>query len=141
MQINESQPFTILGLDIGDARIGVARAHSIAQLPEPLSVILNNGALHVSLAAAIAAQEAVLLVVGLPLNDDGSDTDQSRKIRALVQEFTSMHPIAVAYVDESHTSKMADAQPTKFAKTSGQNDADAACYILERYFSEGPLHV
>jgi putative holliday junction resolvase len=141
MQISNSQPFTILGLDLGNARAGVARANSLAQLPEPVSVIANNDTFHDSLAVLISDYDAKMLVVGVPLNDDGSSTEQSRKIQQTMQDFARQCPIPVVFVDESHTSKMADAHPTKFAKVSGQNDADAACYILERYFREGPLHV
>ena len=141
MQISDTQPYTILGLDIGDARVGVARANSLAQLPEPLSVVANDDALADSLAALMTAHDAKILVVGLPLSDDGSSTEQSKKIQQTVQDFVSKHPVSVAFVDESHTSKIADAHPTKFAEVSGKNDADAACYILERYFREGPLHV
>lgn len=137
--VKNSEPITLLGLDVGDKRIGVARAHSVAKFPEPLTIVANNEYALNAVLDLVQKYEAKLVVVGLPLNLQGSETEQSEKTRKFASALKDATQIPVVFVDESLTSVMADASPSHKSATLKSNDADAACYILDRYFLEGEV--
>lgn len=133
--MNNNPNISIIGLDIGDVRIGVARAGSIAKIPEPLSAIKNDSSLTKSLNSILKEYDAQLLVVGVPRNMNGQETEQSGKIRTLVEEIKpNLKKVEIVFVDESLSSVRADKY---LQKTGGNFDQDsiAACYILEEYFT------
>ena len=128
----------VLGLDVGDVRIGVARAHTIARLPEPLTVIdrKNEDAL-ARIASLIASETAGLLVIGLPVLPSGDDGLQARAVREFVASLSESVKLPYVFVDGSFTSAEADTYlASKQWKDQSTNDAIAACLIIERYFTE-----
>src|SRR5579872_3697568 len=65
----------VLALDLGSKRVGVAVSDATATLASPLATLARSGDLeadHRAIAALVAAEEAAVVVVGLPLNMDGS---------------------------------------------------------------------
>ena len=65
----------VLALDLGTRRIGVAVSDSSATIASPLTVLERTGSVeqdHRRIAALVAEEEAVRVVVGLPLSMDGS---------------------------------------------------------------------
>ncbi len=138
MQQNDSLG-VVLALDIGDVRIGVARAHSFARLTEPLEIIDRSKVDAIARIKTIVAEEgATVLVIGMPAYKSGQEGPQA----ATVREFAKALQVAVAlpqkFVDESFTSLEADAfMASGRSKGQTSNDALAACLILERYFEEG----
>ena len=138
MQISDS-PHTILSLDIGDARIGVARANSLAKLPEPLEVIdLKTTDAYVRIAEIVSINDVRHIVVGLPVLASGDDSLQTKKVRDFTTQLTQKISLPVSFVNESFSSVYADTY-LKDKKWHGQqsNDALAACVLLQRYFDEG----
>jgi len=126
---------TVLGLDIGDSRIGVARAHSIAKLPEPLAVIVVAKHDPVqTLTALINDTNAQRIIVGLPTLASGSDSAQTIKVRQFVDKLASATTVPITFVDESFSSQDADRYIQTHKQQVGSNDSIAACVILERYF-------
>lgn len=123
----------ILGLDIGDARIGVATTSLIARLPRPLETIFNDEEITKRLQAIIDRESATKLVVGIPRNLDGEETAQSRKIRAQAAELEEVHKLPVIFVDESLSSKRANEYLQGLKKADIPQDSLAACFILEEY--------
>lgn len=138
-QVKTSDAFTILGLDVGDARIGVARAHSIAKLSEPLVIIENNSQAIAVVAELIKQHEAGLVIVGIPLAPKSNETEQTKKSLLFAKNLKEFTNVPLVLVDESYTSTMANESPRKKGLTLKSNDADAACYILDRYFLEGDV--
>jgi putative holliday junction resolvase len=85
-----------------------------------------------------------MVVVGLPYNVDGSDSDMTAAARSFAEELARRYALEVALVDERYSSLEAGAR-LKEARESGLRrrrvakadvDAAAACVILERWFSE-----
>ena len=73
-----------MALDVGDARIGIALSDPMGILAQPHSTIENTGAAALKRIMTIAEQEQVdTIVIGLPLELDGSVGDQARKVQAL----------------------------------------------------------
>lgn len=133
--MNPSHSLNIIGLDIGDAKIGVARSSTIAKLPEPLSALKNDDSFISNLQKLIDEFSVGLLVVGIPRNMKGEETKQSVKIREQAQDIKkSLSGIDIVFVDESLSSVRAD----DFLKNSTKQydqDSISACYILEEYFT------
>src|SRR5689334_15172115 len=92
----------ILGLDVGDKRIGVAVSDPTGMLVTPLITIQRkNMRLDVARLAALAAeQEAGSVVVGLPLNMDGSEGEQALKVRSLAKQLASATQLPIKFQDE-----------------------------------------
>ncbi|KAK8445475.1 hypothetical protein SEVIR_9G333400v4 [Setaria viridis] len=73
-----------LGVDLGDARTGLAVGRGIT-LPRPLTVLkLRGQKLEVTLLDVARQQEADELIIGLPVSADGRETPQSNKVRSVV---------------------------------------------------------
>lgn len=83
--MQNNNPGIILGLDVGDVRIGVARAHTIARLPEPICVIDVRKQDYIKEIKSIAQDlNAQSIIVGLPRLYSGSDSEQTKKVRMFV---------------------------------------------------------
>ena len=129
----------IIALDVGDARIGVAVGHTIARLPSPIGVI-HTQPIDEALAALQLTirtqQEVVALVVGMPFNQDGNDTPQSKKVKEFIALLKTQTTLPIFTVDESFSSQEADSYIKQHKITSKHNDAIAACLVLQRFFDE-----
>ena len=125
----------LLGLDIGQRRIGVARADTIARLPEPLDVIdIKKQDSIKSIIDYIKNTGAKLIVAGLPLLASGDDSAQTVQVREFMQQLAKHTNVPHVFVDEAHSSQDANDYIKKSGKCFTSNDSVAACIILERYF-------
>ena len=100
----------LLGLDVGDKRIGVALSDEGQRIASPHSVYMRVGfgpdtRYFEGLLRETGAQA---LVVGLPYNMDGTLGEQARKVQALCQRFVQAG-MQVHYMDERLTTKSAEA--------------------------------
>jgi putative Holliday junction resolvase len=120
----------ILALDIGEKRIGVARANTIAKIPEPIATINNNKDFGENFNELVKEYHPKTIIVGLPRNLSGQETAQSKYTRDFVSSNLSKYN--VFWQDETLSTNQASLQSV------GKHgiDADAACVILEDYFKE-----
>jgi len=125
----------LLGLDIGQRRIGVAWGDSIGRLAQPLTTLTVDGSEIDQLHALIADREASALVIGLPRNQSGAETAQSQSVRAFVAGPLRELRLPMHFQDESVTSVLAEEQLQQRKKpfTKGDIDAVAASIILQDY--------
>lgn len=119
----------ILGLDIGDVRIGVALANSVARLPSPLAIIDNDRTVFDKLKSIIAEHDISLIVIGLPRNMEGEETAQSRVSRDFATELAKFTDAKIVFADEGLSSKRAEAH----SPDKKHLDDIAACFILEEH--------
>ena len=132
----------LLGLDVGDVRIGVAVCDSLETAAFPVGVVRRVGSLKRD-AAAVAAlateQEAEGVVVGLPLSLDGEAGPQAQKTQGFARALANLLPVPVVTWDESLSSVEADeiliAQGVSRAKRRERIDQTAAALILESYLA------
>jgi putative holliday junction resolvase len=124
----------VLALDIGAARIGVARVNTVARIPEPLAVIKNDEYFTSNLAKIIADNGSELVVVGLPRNMSGQTTKQTDYVVSFIGKYLSQISIPIVYQDETLSSVVADGLLTK--STINMQDAVAAAVILDYYLKE-----
>ena len=133
-----TQVGTILALDIGAARVGLALASRAARLPSPYTTLLNNSTLLHELQAICAKEHVDQLVVGLPRGLDGQETAQTLTVQALGKDIAKDLNLPVAWQDEALTSVKAEAELASRRGIHHKEDVDAlaAVYILEDYFRE-----
>ncbi|TVU31745.1 hypothetical protein EJB05_23443, partial [Eragrostis curvula] len=131
-----------LGVDLGGARTGLAVGRGVT-LPRPLTVLkLRGQKLELMLLDVAQQQEADELIIGLPVSADGSETQQSNKVRSVVGRLAvqaAERGLRVYLQDEYGTSidaleLMISRGVKKYARDV-KSDAYAAVMILDRYFS------
>ncbi len=132
------QVTNILALDVGERRIGVALANTLAKLPSPLTTIANNQETWQNLRSLIDEHGVTHLVVGLPRNLSGDDTAQTAYCREFAETLKEKFSLDVTLQDEALTSHKAE-EELKSRKTGFDKaavDALAATYILDDYLGE-----
>lgn len=127
----------LLGLDLGEKTIGLALSDTLLTVATPMET-LKRGKFTADaekLAAIIAAQNVGGLVIGLPLNMDGSDGPSAQSARAFARNFAARSTLPLCLCDErlstaavTRTLLEADASRRKRAAVV---DKMAAAYILQ----------
>ncbi len=125
----------ILALDLGEKRIGVARASTVARLAEPLTTLANDEDLANRLAALIKEYDAQLLVIGLPRGMQGQMTAQTKRIQDMAEQLQKKLAIKIHWQDETLTSHQAERElaDRKMRYNKPAVDALAATLILEDF--------
>jgi putative Holliday junction resolvase len=139
----------LMGLDLGTKTIGLALSDVERRIASPLETIrrvkFTPDAARVK---ALAEQfEIAALVIGLPLNMDGSEGARVQSTRAFVRNLAPILPLPVVYWDErlstmAVTRTLLDADASR-ARRAELVDKMAAAYILQgaldRLARLGPL--
>jgi len=123
----------LIGLDIGEKRIGVARANSDVRLAAPYGTLSNDEHIFQKIADLVDNEKVETVVVGLPRNSMGEETKQSDYVRNFMASLKLTVP--VYFQDESLTSVLAEEQLQGNKKPYEKNDIDsrAAVLILNDY--------
>ena len=131
----------IVGLDIGDVRIGIAVSDPNRKIASPVEVItrVGWGPDTRKIKAVCDRYNTSLIVSGLPLNMDGSEGFQSKKIRELCDQLEKAG-LTVFFQDERLTTVSAE-EALLEGNVSRKNrkekvDKIAAALILEQWLSE-----
>ncbi len=134
----------ILALDVGDRRVGIAVCDEEGLIASPLTVLQRASKAQdfARLAQLVRQQEVGLLVVGHPLNEDGSAGPQARRIERYaeaLQEALRREGLDLPMVlwDESFSTQRAQeamiASGRKARARRARIDAVAAAFILQDY--------
>lgn len=136
-----------LSIDLGDKRTGVAIGDDVTGIASPHDVVRTGGEddrLR-QLLALIESEGPDGVVVGLPLNMDGSLGPAAQKAVAVGRRLAEASGMAVYFADERQTSLIADEQMAGSGLTHKQKkarrDALAAAAILRVFFELGPVEV
>lgn len=101
----------LLGIDLGERRIGLALADRDGSSARPLATIRRARRLAAdatALARVIAEQGVDEIIVGLPLEASGADGPQARLTRTWAEEVAATLGVRMAYRDERLTSHLAE---------------------------------
>ncbi|MGI6533490.1 MAG: Holliday junction resolvase RuvX [Peptococcia bacterium] len=130
----------ILGLDIGDKRIGLAVSDELGMTAQGCGTLERTNELQLDLQKLIAIiQEKGItkLVVGLPKNMNGTLGMQAQKVQDFVACLTEQCPVEVVYWDERLTTVAAHRAllegDTSRRKRKKVVDQIAAVMILQAY--------
>jgi putative Holliday junction resolvase len=138
MTIGDQDNGSVMGLDVGNRRIGVALAHYQSLLPQALKTIDNSNTTIKEIQELITANNVKEIVVGLPRSLDGNITQQTRDTIKFITQLRDVLKIPVFEQDEALTSRQAEAELISRAKPYTKSDIDAlaATYILQDYLGE-----
>ncbi|MCI2283347.1 Holliday junction resolvase RuvX [Colwellia sp. MSW7] len=133
---------TILGFDFGKKYIGVAVGQEITGSASPLgSIKAIDGIPHWdTLTNFISEWQPDLIVVGLPLNMDGTEQQLTKDAKKFGNRIAGRFGLKVEFQDERLTT--ADAKEQLFSRGGYKNlkkdniDAESARLIIESYFEQ-----
>ena len=130
-----------LGLDVGDARIGLALSDPTGMLASPFGFV-ERGASDIEEIVALAADNGVVeIVVGLPLSMSGDSGTQAGKVRAFIRDLRSQTDLPIKTVDERLSTVQAQGMLNQSGRRRrrgrGHLDAAAAAVILQAYLDYG----
>lgn len=128
-----------LAMDPGERRIGLAVGDDETRVANPLGVIEAGSPAQrwAALKQAVAEHEPDALVLGLPLNADGTEGPAAAKARQLALQLEERFGLPVHLVDERLSSFAADQLMSQSGLTRKQKklrrDALAAMTILRHF--------
>ena len=126
----------IISLDVGEKRIGVARADSSVRIAVPVTTIEVNGTEFDEIARIMKLYSTNFAVLGLPRSNEGNETAQSVYVRNFARTLGEKIPdIKIRFQDESLTSVEAEKRlkARKKSYEKGEIDAEAAAIILQDF--------
>ena len=130
----------VMGIDYGDSRIGIAVSDSMRIVATPRCVIDGKKSLAETVAAIGAVYEAEkcdTVVVGYPINMDGSFGNRIHRTEKFIEKFSERYPDAqVVRQDERLTTRSADRAMITMGvsqRRKGISDMIAAQIILQSY--------
>ncbi len=128
----------LLGIDPGTKTIGVAASDSLQLTAHPIETIARGKKLGPSLTRLFELfddRKAIGLVVGLPLNMDGSAGPRAQSARAMARHILQVRDIPIAFQDERMSSACAERAMIEAdmsrAKRAEHIDKSAAAIILQ----------
>ncbi len=129
----------IISLDPGTKRFGVAVCDELQIIARPVRTIARTGwkKLLVEIKAILTEFDAVALVIGLPYNFDGTESEMSAEARRLARNCSLSIIIPVFLQDERSTSYEAKSrlweQGADLQETKARVDSEAASIILSDF--------
>ncbi len=137
LQRNLARGRRLLGLDMGDKTIGLALSDAALIVATPMETIRRTRftADAAKLIGLIAAHEVGALVIGLPVNMDGSEGPRCQSVRQFAANLLGKTDIGIAFWDErlstaAVTRTLIEADVSR-ARRKEVVDKMAAAYILQ----------
>ena len=135
----------IVGLDIGERRIGVAISDTTCTLARPVGVLTRSGSdvdalrLVSNEIARLGAEEGGVasIVVGLPRRLDGTPNDMTPRVQAFAERLRAASGLPVVLQDERLSSREAESRlavrDKDWRSRKKRLDAASAAIILQDY--------
>lgn len=129
----------VLGVDFGKKRTGTAYMDMEIKIPFPCELIEESNARKVkrALMNIIEEKKVDTVVFGLPLSDDGKESEWCFEIRRFADFLLKSVKVEIIFIDEYGTSKDAEyiLRGKKKSVKKKSNDLIAATLILENYLN------
>jgi putative Holliday junction resolvase len=137
------EPQKLVGLDVGDKRVGVAVADVDSGLAFPYAVHPRAaGRAEKEILALLGSLGCSCVIVGLPLSEGGEKNEQCLKVERFCERLKKRAQLDVYYVDEYASSAEAEDLLRARGRTlqgnagKGLVDAASAAIILQRYIDQ-----
>ena len=129
---------TLLAFDYGDKHIGVAVGQTLTGTANPLESIRVTGARPdwAAISRIVETWQPDALVVGLPLNMDGTEQPVTERARRFANRLHGRYRLPVHMVDERLTTREARYRLASQGRTGDADHPVAAQVILEGWFAE-----
>jgi putative Holliday junction resolvase len=128
----------LLGLDLGEKTIGVASADASRGIAMPVGLVRKTKftADAEALFDLMAQRRSVALVIGLPLNMDGSEGPRAQSSRAFARNLLRLRDLPIAFWDERLSTAAVERQligtlDMSRARRAEVVDQNAAAWILQ----------
>lgn len=131
----------VLGIDYGDARVGVAVSDALGFMAQGVGTVKNRGMknLITDLTKIIEEYKPEKIVVGLPKNMDGTVGFRGEETYKFTDKLKAVYDGEIIYWDERLTtvgaSRYLNETNTRGKKRKNVVDTVAACLILEGYLN------
>lgn len=133
----------IIGLDLGEKRIGVAAVEDTTRVAIPIATVTFEGDQVEAVLNIVQEQRADEVVVGLPLSMTGAMGPQAERVMQTVRALEERLGIPVHTWDERLTSVQAghrshaERRRSRSRRPAGYRDAAAASILLQAYVDSG----
>ncbi len=130
----------IAGLDLGTKTIGVAVSDALRQVASPLTTIRRQKfTLDAQALMALVEERAIAgLVLGLPLNMDGSEGPRCQATRAFARNLSRLSDLPITFWDE-RLSTVAAERALLEADTSRARRGEVIDHVAAGYILQGAL--
>ncbi|PID27768.1 MAG: Holliday junction resolvase RuvX [Candidatus Cloacimonadota bacterium] len=134
--------FRLLGIDFGTVRIGLALSDPLKIISKPFKTLPNENIEQVtaSLKKIIKEESVGEIILGLPVNLDGDDTQKTKEVRIFKEQLEKEINIPIHFQDERYTSSDAHTVIKKMKMTPQEGrkiiDQIAASFILRNYMEK-----
>lgn len=132
----------LLGLDVGDTRIGVALSDELGVAAHPLCTLTrkNRKVDLIAIADLVSIHKVERVIIGLPISLDGSIGTQAEKVQKFAQRLGHVIDIPIEFQDERFTTAEAEEilrELNKDAKAQKELiDEVSAVIILDGYLNQ-----
>ena len=134
----------VLGIDLGSKRIGIAASDRSGTIASPLTVLKRGTSQridHAEIAKIVLEEEAQAIVIGLPLNMDGSEGSAAKSARMEAERMATVVNVPIYIHDERRSTVEGD----RVLMERGMNAQDrrkvidkvAAAVILQSWLDSG----
>lgn len=132
----------VLGIDFGERRVGLALSDPSATIAQPLPTLTRRAGKRAPVAAIteiIQQNEVAHVVIGLPLNLAGEETEWTRSVREFGAKLQDRAGVPVEYLDERLTSVQAERAVRSIGLKRSEReqkqriDAAAAVLLLQTF--------
>ncbi|MDR3125709.1 MAG: Holliday junction resolvase RuvX [Candidatus Nomurabacteria bacterium] len=128
-----------VALAVGEKRIGVAFGDSQTKITVPAATLANDDQFTENFKQLIDKKNPVAIVIGLPRNSKGQETQQSKYVRNFAESLKVFN-LPIIFQDESLTTIEAEMllnlQHVAKQQNRGQVDSKAAALILSDYLEQ-----
>ena len=132
----------LLGLDVGDIRIGVALSDELGVAAHPLCTLTrkNRKVDLIAIADLVSIHKVERVIIGLPISLDGSIGTQAEKVQKFAQRLEHVIDIPIEFQDERFTTAEAEDILQALNKDTQEQkeliDEVAAVIILTDYLNQ-----
>ncbi len=134
-----------MGIDFGDARVGIALSDPLCIMSQGYKTIKNDGtdALFLEIQEIIKEKEVTKIVIGLPKNMDNSEGFRSEATKEFAEKLKSFTDVEIDFCDERLTTVSAHGflseMNVRGQKRKNAVDTLSAALILETYMKRNGL--
>ena len=124
----------IIAFDYGEKKIGVAVGQTSTNTSSPLQIIFNKDdkTNWISISSLLDEWKPDLILLGKPLNMDGSESEIMKKVDKFYKELKSIYDADIEFVDE----RLTTFEAREILKDEKHDDVDAhaAKILIDNWF-------
>jgi putative Holliday junction resolvase len=129
--------YRIMSIDHGAVRVGIAISDPMQIIARPYKVIINNDDLLDEITSIIKKERIGKIILGLPLNLAGEDTQKTKEVRDFAEKLKKDISIPIILWDERYTTVEANEALQEMGYNIHESkdviDKVAASLILRNY--------